>query len=265
MPLRDSIITSKTAERMLQRVSPIYDDSYVGLWMFEAIGREYDKLWDVVNTFAAQLFPETVTWAIELWERRYGLASTPDLSLEERRQRILAMRSTPKPFNAHSVKAFIRTMYGRESEIVDYVSPFTFGVYLTSSEEPKEIDIQDISSYLDKHKPSHMSYELGFQSVFNIGIGVETGYWRFPYGMAGTAVAGQLPDFNTGFAGHEGDLHIDPDVMGYPIPYEMAGTLPEINITSGEQGATIRASPEYQGFTINYSPCGVANSGAGIL
>ena len=40
MPWRDVIITSPTAEKMLKRVSPIYDDSYVGLWIFQAIGIE---------------------------------------------------------------------------------------------------------------------------------------------------------------------------------------------------------------------------------
>lgn len=265
MPLKDSIITSKSADKMLGRVSPIYDDSYVGLWMFEAIGREYDKLWEVVDTFPAQLFPETVTWAIELWERRYGLTPTPDSTLEERRQKILAMRSTPKPFNPHTVQMFIRTMYGRQSEIVDNVGAYTFGVYIISSDASREINVQDISAYLNKHKPSHMSYELGFQSVFNIRIGVETGFWRFPYQMAGTASTGQLPETNTGFGGQAGGIEIDPEATGYHIPYDFAGTFPEINITSGVQETTIRASPDEQAYAINYLPCGVSNSGGGIL
>ena len=53
--LRDEIITSKTARADAQRGCRIYDNSYVGLWIFEALGREYDRTWEIIETMPAQL------------------------------------------------------------------------------------------------------------------------------------------------------------------------------------------------------------------
>lgn len=65
---RDIILKSESGNRMIDTVSPIYEESYVGCWMYEIMGREYDKLWDIIKSLPSQLFPESVTWAIELWD-----------------------------------------------------------------------------------------------------------------------------------------------------------------------------------------------------
>lgn len=89
--LRETMLTSPSGQRMIDRVTPIYDDSYIGLAMFQAIGLEYDKLWEIARTLPLQLFPESVTWGMELWERRYGITPVEGKTLEERRQKVLAM------------------------------------------------------------------------------------------------------------------------------------------------------------------------------
>lgn len=186
MPLRGSIITSDTAERMLERVSPIYDDSYVGLWMFEAIGREYDKLWEAINTLPAQLFPETVTWAIDLWERRYGLASVPTQTIEQRRQKVLEMRALPRPFTPASLERYIKTMTGRSVEVIDRISPYTFGINITDADGSATLDLTTLRRYIDAHKQSHMSYEILCQSAATINVKVETAHWVYGYMLCGT-------------------------------------------------------------------------------
>lgn len=229
---RDDIITSTSAKRMLDRVSPIYNNSYVGLWMFEAIGKEYDGVWEIIHTLPDQLFPESVTWAIELWEQRYGITPPATATLEERRRKILAARSVPSPFTPTALQKYIQQLTRRESEVVDHVGPFTFGVFIAANDSMDNSDISAIAAYIKRHKPSHMSFQLWFQSFAVITIGVETGYWRIQYPMTSTANAGELPDFN---------------------------------LTSGQGASAIRASPDARGFTIRYAPCGVSSSGTAIL
>ena len=36
--LMRSILTNETAQKIIDYISPIYGDSYVGLWLFQAIG-----------------------------------------------------------------------------------------------------------------------------------------------------------------------------------------------------------------------------------
>lgn len=229
---RDEIIKSVSAGRMLDRVSPIYNDSYVGLWIFEAIGREYDGLWDIIHELPDQLFPESVTWAIELWERRYGITPPATATLEERRRKLLAARSTPSPFTPAALQRYIQQLVRRQSEVLDHIGPYTFGVFITASDNMDTSDTEAINAYIKRHKPSHMSFELWFQCISSVTVGMETGYWRFPYAMTNAANAGELPDYN---------------------------------LTSGLGDYGIKASHDEQGYTIHYTPCGSANSGMTIL
>ena len=67
MSLRDTILQSESAKKMIEMVTPIYDESYIGLWMFEIIGRKLDELKASVETYPIQAFPETATWSMRLW------------------------------------------------------------------------------------------------------------------------------------------------------------------------------------------------------
>lgn len=198
--LRDTIITSPSAEKMLGRVSPIYDNSYVGLWLFEAIGREYDGLREIVDTFPDQLFPQSVTWAIELWEQRYGITPRPSQTLEERRAAIKAIRTKSMSFTPAVLEQYIYNLTGRRAEVVDHIDEFTFGVYIDDTDGMRNASVDDIKAYINRNKHSHMSYELAFQGSIHIVISIETSYWRYPYRMCGTFRAGQFPYVNTTLA-----------------------------------------------------------------
>ena len=230
--LRESIITSAAAEKALNRVSPIYDESYVGLWLFEVIGREYDALNTAADTLADQFFPETASWAIELWEQRYGLITDTGLTMDERRRRIITARSIPKPFIPANIESHILGMTGRSTETDENIGPYTFAIYIVGKEGMTVSDFNAITAYIRRHKPSHMSYELYFQSDAQAKISIETGYWRFYYSLTDGAPA---------------------------------GTLPEYNITAGLESAAIEAAVEEAGSTFTYYPCGITPAGGAAI
>lgn len=154
--LRETIITSETASRMLDRVTPIYDDSYVGLWMFQVIGVAYDEVWDLINDLPSQFQPETATWSIELWEKRYGIVPNPNLSISERRARVLAKRSHPGALTPGVIEKLCETITGFRGRVEEHVAPYTFAVYLpvVSTEET------ELKRRIRAIKPSHMSFEI---------------------------------------------------------------------------------------------------------
>lgn len=73
--LMRSILTDETAQRIIDFVSPIYGDSYVGLWLFQAIGVALSD----ICAFAEQLRYETnactADMLLDYWERQYGLST----------------------------------------------------------------------------------------------------------------------------------------------------------------------------------------------
>ena len=162
--LREIIITSDAAERMLNNTTPIYDNSKIALYMFEAIGREYDAVSAILDELPAQLNPETATWLLPLWERRFGLITDESLSLEERRRRIRLRRKHIGAFNPQKVKELAENLTGLIARVAENVGPYTFAVYLSATMTSDDA----LRRQIKKLKPSHQSFEIRYeQNVTN--------------------------------------------------------------------------------------------------
>lgn len=300
---REMIVQSTAAKRMIGTVSPIYEDAYAGCWLFEDIGREWDRIWEIIDQLPDQLFPQTATWLLGLWERRYGITPNIDDTIDVRRQRIEEIEAYPKPFTPWTLDRWVYITCGRNVTVEDNIASYTFAVYVSTHPDSGPLNIETIKKYINRHKHSHMSYMLTFQSEEAIKIGIETSYWRFLYTMcgtlpqrnvpggitrseiviapeargypfdyefSGTADAGELPMRNNPFGGGDSTVIIGPDGTPYPFGYwfagdEEAGTLPGINITSGTEKRSIKAETSGEEFKMSYVPCGVINAGTGTL
>ena len=208
--LKDSILTNVTARRMVDHVSPIYANSYVGLWIFEAISREYEEAWSLVRTLPDQLFPETATWAIELWEQRYGIEPDPLLPIEERRRRVITRRTVPRPINPEALIMMLYNITGRMAEYEEHVAPYTFGIYLNNTPGGRQVDYAAILALFRKHKQAHKSFFFAFQTESKATIGVETGYWLYPFNMAGSFNAGTKPTYTKTSVTAKRDIKVHP-------------------------------------------------------
>lgn len=83
------IIHSPEAETFLQMVTKgFYDRSYIGLWIYEVIGREWDELRRWSEGMRTEIHPQTCTWSIAVWEWVYGFGDE-NMTLPLRRQRLL--------------------------------------------------------------------------------------------------------------------------------------------------------------------------------
>ena len=66
--------TSSSALRMLDDVSTgFYENSYVGKWLFQVMGLEYDDAFQLVEDLPKQFFPETATWGLKYHEMKWQL------------------------------------------------------------------------------------------------------------------------------------------------------------------------------------------------
>lgn len=161
--LRDDILKSEAGQRMVDRVTPIYNESFVGLWLYEAMGREWDAYWELVNSLKDELFPESTTWMIELWERRYAITPPEDATLEERRQAVLNHRVLPSPISPWRVEQLIGGYTGRDVSVTENVAPYTFAIDIASGENPIA-SLQKLREFIGRKKPSHLSYNLALHT-----------------------------------------------------------------------------------------------------
>lgn len=95
----EEILTSPSAQRGLDYITPIYHDAYVALWLMQAIGLETDDFLQWVEEFQNQIIPQTATWSLPYWEEEYGIPANQDLPIEERQQAVLLAVRTRAPMN----------------------------------------------------------------------------------------------------------------------------------------------------------------------
>ena len=262
---KEYIIQSTAAKRMMETVSPIYEDAYAGCWLFEDIGREWDRIWEIIDQLPDELFPQTATWMLDLWERRYGITPNEGDTIEVRRQRIMEIEAYPKPFTPWTLDRWCMITTARNAVVDDHIGDYTFGVTLISHPDSLPLDIQKVRKYINSHKHSHMSYELTFEARSRILLSIETAYWRFHYEMCGTKPYRNIVG---GLDGRE--IIVSPAPHGYVFQYPFAGTdetgiIPQINVTSGGERRGILADASGSAYKNTYTPCGVINAGGGIL
>ena len=160
--------TSESAKKMLSYVSDgFYDKSYVGKWIFQVMGIEYDKALDIVMDLPTQFFPETATWGLMYHEIKWGLPVRLNLSYEERRKLIYQKRDYRAPMTPYHMEKYLADVTGFEVHIADVNDPGEYGfvpphpnvfkVYFIGEET---LDSKLVFEIIDRLKQSHTTYTV---------------------------------------------------------------------------------------------------------
>ena len=150
--------TSEAAQQMLSRVSPIYEKSYVGKWIFEVMGIELDTARQLVESLRDQCYLERCTWAISYWEIKYGLEVDETQDLETRRAACIAMRGKRQPMSPAALEDILEAVTSRNINITEDNPNYHF---IVAIEEGKNVvDYEALITKLDTVKPSHLAYSF---------------------------------------------------------------------------------------------------------
>ncbi len=143
---------SSTGQRMLSRVSPIYDKSLFMKDFYEAVGTAFDEVRKFFETLREQNFTTQVTWGIEYLEHKYSIVPDRSLSLEERRAR-LKIKTTPhRPLNPAVLEKAARDLFDIEIFLDESTAGYiTFEVEFTDFER-----VEKFIKYLLVEKPAHL-------------------------------------------------------------------------------------------------------------
>ena len=159
--LRDQILTSETARNIVDYdvTSAFYDKSYVGLWLFEVIGRALDDLNAWTEETKEQIFPQTATWGLDYLEQEYSIAPDPTLSIQERREQILERMSRKIPITPYRIETVVQKTTGFSATVIEHVADYAFQIYVYLKGS-YNVDFDALKKKIDRIKPSHLSYEI---------------------------------------------------------------------------------------------------------
>lgn len=191
--------TSASANRMLSYVTPgFYDNSYVGKWIYQVMGLEYDGAKTLAEELQYQMFPETATWGLMYHEIKWGLPVRTNLSYEERRQLIYQKRDYKAPMTPYRMETYLKNATGFDVFVADCHDsgsynfqpqhPNRFKAYFTGE---GTLDSKAAHEMLDKLKQSHTTYIVNDYTSFvidsselektllkNIRIAARIPFWR---------------------------------------------------------------------------------------
>lgn len=152
----ESFPTRKSAKRMMTRISPIYDNSYVAKWIFEVMGTEIESVRSKYDELRLQAFPETATWGLAYWEQKYGIPVNESLDIETRRKNIISRMGYRAPANPCRIEKVVESICGRPTTVIENVEPYTFEVII--GEGDTVFNYPEVIRRLKKIKPSHQRF-----------------------------------------------------------------------------------------------------------
>lgn len=165
------ILTSPSAQKMIDYVSPVYGNSYVGLWLFQAIGTILDPVAGYAEALRTEANPITSVLLLEMWEQHYALPSDSSLTTEQRQARLAAKLRSRGPCNPKRLAAAISSaLRGAEVDIEENVAKNTFLVNIREVID----DITPAVAVIEQMKPAHLIYQIrvATQTVSEVDIKV---------------------------------------------------------------------------------------------
>ena len=155
--LMRSILTNKTAQKIIDYVSPIYGNSYVGLWLFQAIGSALDEVCTIADQLRYETHPATANLLLDYWEREYGIQTDTSLTTDQRRAKILAKIQSHGLVNpTRLASAVSAALGGVKVEITENVDQNTFLVNIREYVD----SIVPAVAVIERMKPAHLVYKM---------------------------------------------------------------------------------------------------------
>lgn len=161
--------TSQSAQNMLATVTPgFYDQSYVGKWLYQVMGLEFDEAERLIaEELPLQFFPETATWGLMYHELKWGLPVRDYLSYDERRKLIYEKRDQRAPMTPYRIETMLANVTGFWANIADIHDGGKYGYKVSHPNTFIAVFVGDgslntkaVKRLLDSTKQSHTTYTI---------------------------------------------------------------------------------------------------------
>lgn len=154
-----AILESEKAQEIIDYVSPIYGNSYVALWIFQAIGIVLGEVCTIAEKLRYETNPATAEILLDMWEDHYGIPRDSSLTPEQRRLRIIDKTQSRGPCNPVRLeRAVSAAIGGKTVEITENTAKNTFLVNIREYATKEEVEAA--RAVIDRKKPAHLKCEI---------------------------------------------------------------------------------------------------------
>ena len=166
-----SILTNEKAQEIIGYVSSIYGNSYVGLWIYQAIGTVLDEVCKIAEQLRNETNPASAELLLDLWEDHYGIPRDRSLTTAQRQIRIIAKTQTRGPCNPVKVaNAVSAALGGARVKITENIAKNTFRVDIMDSVD----SIIPALAVLERMAPAHLIYQVRVANQAESAVDIKT-------------------------------------------------------------------------------------------
>lgn len=158
--LMRSILTNETAREIIDWVSQLYGDSYVGLWVYQVLGFILGEVRAMTEQLRQEVRPSSAELTLDQWELLYGLTNGSGLTVPQRQARLLERKLRRVPMNPDRLARLVRAMTGCKTKVTENVAPYVFAVRVFYDDAAPGFDIRPVIRRIREIRPAHLSFLL---------------------------------------------------------------------------------------------------------
>lgn len=127
--------------------------------IFEVEQSEIDLLENNIQRTINQFYIKSADYSLADWENEFGIEINSNMSLAERRGRILAKLNTRTPATIQMIENLVQQTIGINAvNIIEYPNEYRFEIYVNTKDLSKTMYIADEAVY--NARPAHLAYKF---------------------------------------------------------------------------------------------------------
>lgn len=129
-----------------------------------------EQIYDILDQF----FIDTATWALYLWEQKYGITPDESKSLTERRAAVRDKMTAADNTTAEMVRQLAMALTGYEARVVINSADYSFSLEFLGEESTlADIDVSQVRKMVEQIKPAHLRFiisGLTWNDIESVGL-----------------------------------------------------------------------------------------------
>lgn len=167
------VITGRN-ENLMRYLPVYYKENNIMTNLQDSVSAEFEELGGWISEVLQQLFVETATWGLDLWETELGIPTDTSKTEEARRNIILTKMRGAGVTTPVVLEDLAELFTGGQGLVIEYFDQYKFVVKFIGFRGVPP-NLEDISAAIEEIKPAHLTY--GYLFTYLIWYEAATYLW----------------------------------------------------------------------------------------
>ena len=179
--------------KLIDKLPYFYEECPATNDIQNGLSSETNNLYNKVESTRNQLYVNSATWGLELWEKFSGVNNTEG-TIEDRRLRVVAKLTAKRTTTLKVIEDLCKN-YADDAVVIEIAREYKILLSLidkTETDIPKEYNFKALDNAIWEIKPAHIEHETRISNQRKLNIQTYYEDVKFKYHPCNTLYAGEL-------------------------------------------------------------------------